>query len=67
MLFPEGLKSKNALPEGVQVSSRGVNYTDFLAFQRGKSPKGEVLDRGGLVFKCNSPISFLLIQFGSSD
>jgi hypothetical protein len=39
MLFPEGLKSKNALPEGVQVSSRGVNYTDFFAFQRGKIPK----------------------------
>jgi hypothetical protein len=33
MIFPEGLKSKNALPEGVQVSSRGVNYTDFFAFQ----------------------------------
>jgi hypothetical protein len=35
LLFPEGLKCKNALPEGVQVSSRGVNYT----FQRGKIPK----------------------------
>ena len=50
MLFPEGLKSKNALPEGVQVSSRGVNYTDFLHSRGVKSPKAEVLDRGGLVF-----------------
>jgi hypothetical protein len=39
MLFPKGLKWENALPEGVQVSSRGANYTDFFAFQRGKIPK----------------------------
>jgi hypothetical protein len=47
MLFPEGLKSKNALPEGVQVSSRGVNYTDFFAFQRGKIPKSRGPRQGG--------------------
>jgi hypothetical protein len=35
MLFPEGLKCKNALPEGVQVSSRGVNYTDFFCIPEG--------------------------------
>ena len=50
MLFPEGLKSKNALPEGVQVSSRGVNYTDFFAFQRGEIPKSRGPRQGGLVF-----------------
>jgi hypothetical protein len=50
MLFPEGLKSKNALPEGVQVSSRGVNYTDFFAFQRGKIPKCRGPRQGGFGF-----------------
>ena len=50
MLFPEGLKSKNALPEGVQVSSRGVNYTDFFAFQRGKIPKSRGPRQGGFGF-----------------
>ena len=50
MLFPEGLKSKNALPEGVQVSSRGVNYTDFFAFQRGKIPKSRGPRQGGVWF-----------------
>ena len=43
MLFPEGLKSKNALPEG--------SITQIFLHSRGvKSPKAEVLDRGGLVF-----------------
>jgi hypothetical protein len=50
MLFPEGLKSKNALPEGVQVSSRGVNYTDFFAFQRGKNPQKQRSSTGGVWF-----------------
>jgi hypothetical protein len=51
MLFPEGLKSKKALPEGVQVSSRGVNYIDFFCIPEGKkSPKAEVLDRWGFGF-----------------
>ena len=49
-LFPEGLKCKNALPEGVQVSSRGVNYTDFFAFQRGKIPKCRGPRQGGFGF-----------------
>jgi hypothetical protein len=48
--FQEGLKSKNALPEGVQVSSRGVNYTDFFAFQRGKVPKSRGPRQGGVWF-----------------
>jgi hypothetical protein len=43
MLFPEGLKSKNALPEG-------VNYTDFFAFQRGKIPKSRGPRQGGFWF-----------------
>jgi hypothetical protein len=50
MLFPEGLKSKNALPEGVQVSSRGVNYTDFFAFQRCKKPQKQGSSTGGVWF-----------------
>jgi hypothetical protein len=50
MLFPEGLKCKNALPEGVQVSSRGVNYTDFFAFQRGKNPQKQRSSTGGVWF-----------------
>ena len=50
MLFPEGLKCKNALPGGVQVSSRGVNYTDFFAFQRGKSPQKQRSSTGGVWF-----------------
>jgi hypothetical protein len=48
MLFPEGLKRKKALPEGVQVSSRGVNYTDFFAFQRGKNPQKQRSSTGGV-------------------
>jgi hypothetical protein len=43
-------KSKNALPEGVQVSSRGVNYTDFFAFQRGKNPQKQRSSTGGVWF-----------------
>jgi hypothetical protein len=50
MLFPEGLKCKNALPEEVQVSSRGVNYTDFFAFQRGKNPQKQRSLTGGVWF-----------------
>ena len=53
MLLPEGLKCKNALPEGVQVSSRGVNlvnYTYFFSFQRGKIPKSRGPRQGGFGF-----------------
>jgi hypothetical protein len=47
-------RGKNACPEGVQVSSRGVNYTDCFAFQRGKNPQKQRSLTRGLVFKCYS-------------
>jgi hypothetical protein len=50
MLFPEGIKCKNAHPEGIQVSSRGVNYTDFFVFQRGNTPKSRGPRQGGVWF-----------------
>ena len=53
MLFPEGLKSKNACPEGVQVSSRGVNYTDVLHSRGVKIPKSrgpQLWGEGGFGF-----------------
>ena len=50
MLFPEGLKSKNALPEGFKSLPEGSITQIFLHSRGVKSPKAEVLDRGGLVF-----------------
>ena len=51
MLFPEGLKTKNALPDGVQVSFRGVNYADFFLHSRGvKIPKSRGPRQGGVWF-----------------
>jgi hypothetical protein len=38
---------KMLFPEGVQVSSRGVNYTYFFAFQRGKNPQKQRSSTGG--------------------
>jgi hypothetical protein len=47
MLFPEGIKCKNVHPEEIQVSSRGVNYTDFFVFQRGNTPQKQRSSTGG--------------------
>jgi hypothetical protein len=44
------------MSRGVQVSSRGVNYTDCFAFQRGKNPEKQRSLTRGLVFKCYSPM-----------
>ena len=57
MHFQRGFKS---LPEG--------SITQIFLHSRGvKVPKAEVLDRGGLVFKCNSPfvnrLSFILFHY----
>jgi hypothetical protein len=41
------LKCKNALPEGVQASSRGVNYTDFLHSRGVKIPQSRGPRQGG--------------------
>jgi hypothetical protein len=50
MLFPEGLKCKIALPEGVQVLSRRVHYTGFFAFQRGKNSQTQRSSTGEIWF-----------------
>jgi hypothetical protein len=72
MLFPKGLNCKIALPDGIHVLSRGVNYTDFL-HSRG-IPKAEVFDRGGggwflnviaQIYKANFDVSKLSMFRGS--